>query len=242
MPIDRSVCGHIKAWWDNHPKCLSCSSCSRLSSYSICNLWSKKIWNLADKTRLYSARRSTMKKKLTKKKKVVHSDVADDNTFLYGSTTPQGFTAMGKTHLGGNYSSTQSTSPPGTGHQAPVNFTRHRSTRHPATYHQSTRHWATMHQSTRHQATRHQATRHQSTRHRATSHCTSDTRHWSPVTGHSGTGHQAVITRHQSLVIQSPGTSHRAGNQSWAPVNLPGTGHQATNTLFFIHISVLSIH
>ena len=27
MPIDRCVCGYIQVWWDNHPKCLSCSSC-----------------------------------------------------------------------------------------------------------------------------------------------------------------------------------------------------------------------
>ena len=147
MPSDRGLCGHIKAWWDNHPKCLFCSSCSRLSSCSICNLWSQKIWDLADKRRLYSARRPTMKK-LAKKKKIVHSDASDNNSFLEGSTTSQSLTAGGKTHLGGNYMGargTQSISPPDTGHQAPVSFTRHWSIRHQTTRHRSNRHWATYH-------------------------------------------------------------------------------------------------
>ena len=51
----------------NHSKYLFCSSCSRLSAGLICNNWTR-TWDLADKQRLYSARRSTMKKKLAKKK------------------------------------------------------------------------------------------------------------------------------------------------------------------------------
>ena len=123
MLIDCGICGHIKAWWDNHPKCLFCSSCFRLSTCSICNLWSKKIWDLADKRRLYSLGKSTMKKKLAKKTKVVHSDVSDDSSFLDGSTTSQGFTAVGKTHLGGNYMSVGGTQSMSTRHQSasPVN-------------------------------------------------------------------------------------------------------------------------
>ena len=53
---------------------------------------------------------------------------SDDNSFLDGSTTPQGFIAGGGTHLGGNYmgaGGTQSINPPGTGHQSPG--TRHQS-------------------------------------------------------------------------------------------------------------------
>ena len=121
---------------------------------------------------------------------------------------------------------THSVSPPFTGHQAPVSFTRHWSTRHRATRHRSTRHWATNHRSTRHRATRHWATRHRSTR------------HWSPVFGHPGTVNQAVITRLQSPVtgLQSMSVKYQAlgtgqsitwhqppGNQA------PGTKHQSTH-------------
>ena len=119
MKMVRSDSGHIKARWDNHQNCLSCSSCSRLSTCSTCSLWSEKILILADKGRTYSARRSVMrKKKQNKKRQVVESDVSEDNSFLGGNTTPQGYTAGGKTHQSGDYMGaefTQSISPPGTG-------------------------------------------------------------------------------------------------------------------------------
>ena len=102
MPIVRGVCGHIKVRWDSHQNCLSCSCCSRLYPFSTCNLWSEKIWDLADKRQTYSARKSTMrKKKQTKKRQNDDSDVSEDNSFLDGSTTPQGYTAGCKTHRGG---------------------------------------------------------------------------------------------------------------------------------------------
>ena len=43
-----------------------------------------------------------MKKKVTKKRKLSNPVGSNDNSFLDGSTTLHGFTAMGKTHLGGN--------------------------------------------------------------------------------------------------------------------------------------------
>ena len=226
MSIVRGVCGHIKASWDNHSKCLSFSSYSRLSTCWICNNWTENTWDLAE---LYSARISTMKRKLAKKKKVVQSD-SDDNSFNDGITIPQGFTAGGKHHLGGNstdaigihsvsnchqspdtrHQSALDTGQPGTGqpgtsHRAPV-------TRHPGTCHQAaiTRHRApdTSHQApvnecwvpgTGHQSTRHQPTRHQSV---------------SPGTSQPVNSHQAPVTTHQAPVIrqQTLGTEHRVAN------------------------------
>ena len=54
---------------------------------------------------MYSARKSLIakKKQNKKKRKLAVSDPSDDNS-LDGSTTPQGYTARGKTHQGGDYS------------------------------------------------------------------------------------------------------------------------------------------
>ena len=57
------------------------------------------------------------------KKKVVQLDGSDDNSILDGSTTPQGFIAEGKTHLGSNNNRDAGT--PCISHLAPV--TRHQS-------------------------------------------------------------------------------------------------------------------
>ena len=213
MKIARGDCGHIKARLDNHQNCLSCSSCSRLSTCSTCSRWTEETWVRADRCRTYSARRSvmTMKKQNKKKRLAVNSDPSDDNSFD-GSTTPQSYTARGKTHQGGDYSDAeyvQSVNPSVTGHQS--RSTRHRSTSHWSTSHRSTSHWSTSHQSTSHWSTRHWAVYHWSTRHQSTS-------HWSLVTGHPVTGHSLItrhqspdtghlITRHQSPVNQSPDIS-----------------------------------
>ena len=42
------------------------------------------------------------KKRHNKKKQVVVSDASEDNS-VDGSTTPQGYTARGKTHLGSDF-------------------------------------------------------------------------------------------------------------------------------------------
>ena len=151
MKIVHSVYGHIKARWDNHQNCLSCSSCSRLSTC----LWSEKTWILADKRPTYSARRSVMrKKKQNKKRLAVNSDASEDNSFD-GSTTPQGYTARGKTHHGGDYMD--------------VECIQSMSTSHRSTSYWSTSHWSASHRSTtlvsQSRSTRHQSVYHRSTRH-----------------------------------------------------------------------------
>ena len=120
-------------------------------------------------------------------KKVVNLVGFNDNTFLYGSTTPQGYTAKARPikwqHYGFKGTHSISTRHQSISslrslvilHQGTVSFTRHRSTRHQVTRHRSTmpqatylpRHLATGHQSTSHWSTRQRATRHQSTRHQA---------------------------------------------------------------------------
>ena len=47
----RGDCGHLKALWDNNTNCLSCSSCSRYSTYLVCRNWIGSKWKLADKRR-----------------------------------------------------------------------------------------------------------------------------------------------------------------------------------------------
>ena len=108
MKIIGSSCGHIKAWWDNHIKCLRCSSCSRLSTYSTCSNWSQKSWRLADKRRTYSSRKWLMKKKNKKKKQpIVASDLSMDNS-VDRTATWQGNMARGRVHPDGIFSGTSS--------------------------------------------------------------------------------------------------------------------------------------
>ena len=54
----------------------------------MCNTWSEETWILADKPRMYTARKSVITRKRQNKKKrlVVTSDLSDDNT-VDGSTT-----------------------------------------------------------------------------------------------------------------------------------------------------------
>ena len=60
-----------------------------------------------------------MRKKNKKKRLAVNSDPSDDNSYD-GSTTPQGYTARGKTHQGGDYMDAECNQSLSTGHQAPV--------------------------------------------------------------------------------------------------------------------------
>ena len=168
-----------------------------------------------------------MKRKLVKKKTVVKSDLSEDNSFNDGITTPQGFTAGGKPHLGSNNMHAIGTHSVSTSHRAPVSFNRHWSTRHWATRHRSTRHRAANHRSTRHRlpGVNHRSSRHRSFRHRSSS---SD----------YVTGLRSVSVEYQASVNQSSGSSHQAtrhqSTRKWAsrhraPVNSPSTGHQAAN-------------
>ena len=108
MTIIRDECGHIKSWWDNHEKCIKCSTCSRESSCSTCISWTNKIWKLAEKRKTYSSRVMAKKKK---------SNKSSDEDLADGITTPHGPAAQGRTHPGGNFKGTctqGSTSPPAT--------------------------------------------------------------------------------------------------------------------------------
>ena len=64
-----------------------------------------------------------MKRKLTRR--IVQSDLSDNSTFYDGITTPYGFTAGGKFHLGGNNMGAIGTHRVSTRHRSPV--TRHQS-------------------------------------------------------------------------------------------------------------------
>ena len=175
MHFARGNCSHLKAKWDNHPSCLSCTSCLRSSPCSFCSVWSDKVWNLAEKRRLYSTRRLVMKQRRKQKKnrKRIQSDLSDTGS-PDGSTAPLSFTARGRTHQGGSpgYQVFDWTiSPPVTGQpvtviQSPVNqslvnqahqlpVTGHPVTGQPVT--SQPHHWSTSHKSTRHQSTRHQS-------------------------------------------------------------------------------------
>ena len=127
MHLARGNCGHLKAKWDNHPSCLSCTSCTCISPCSICSSWTDKVWNLAEKRRLYATRKSVMtqrrKQKKSKKTKKSQSDLSDSGTFD-GSTAPQSYTARGRTHQGGS---------PGDLVRPGIKSISHQSTGHPVT-------------------------------------------------------------------------------------------------------------
>ena len=133
-------CGHLKAKWDNHPSCISCTVCLRISPCSICSIWTKKVWDLAEKRRLYATRKSVMtqkrkQKKSKKNKKSTQSDLSDNGS-IDGSTAPLSYTARGRTHQGGSLGDLESDralSPPVTNHRS----SSHRSTRHRSARHQS---------------------------------------------------------------------------------------------------------
>ena len=108
-------CDHLKAKWDTHLSCLTCNSCTRISPCSVCSSWTAKVWNLAERRRLYATRKSVMtqkrKQKKSKKTKKSQSDMSDSGT-VDGSTAPYSYTAWGRTHQGGS----PALSPPVTGH------------------------------------------------------------------------------------------------------------------------------
>ena len=64
----RGSCGHLKASWDNHPRCFACSRCSFQSRCQICKLWPSSIWTLASNRRSYIQRKVAMDKKKMGKK------------------------------------------------------------------------------------------------------------------------------------------------------------------------------
>ena len=61
-------CGHLKASWDNHPRCFACSRSSFQSRCQICKLWPSSICTLASNRRAYIQRKVAKgKKKMGKK-------------------------------------------------------------------------------------------------------------------------------------------------------------------------------
>ena len=92
MHIARGKCGHLKAKFDNHPTCISCTACIRVSPCSICSNWTKKVWSLAEKRRLYSTRKwvITQKRRQKKSKKTKSQSDLSDNGTIDGSTAHQG--------------------------------------------------------------------------------------------------------------------------------------------------------
>ena len=64
----RGSCGHLKASWDNHPRCFACSRCSFQSRCQICKLWPSSIWTLASNRRSYVQRKFAVDKKKMGKK------------------------------------------------------------------------------------------------------------------------------------------------------------------------------
>ena len=203
MHFARGNCGHLKAKWDNHPSCLSCNSCTRISPCSICSSWTAKVWNLAERRCLHATRKSVMmqrrKQKKSKKTKKSQSDMSDSGT-VDGSTAPHSYTAWGRTHQGGNLGDLVRSGIKPTSHQSLVNrssshrSTSHQSTNHQSTGHQSTSHWATYHRSFIHQSSSHRSTGHQLSRHRSSS--------------HRSTSHQS--TRHQAPGSSQPGISFQS--------------------------------
>ena len=67
-------CRHLKASWDNHPRCFACSCCSFQSRCQICKLWSSSIWTLASNRRAYIQRKVAMDKKKMGKKEASSRD------------------------------------------------------------------------------------------------------------------------------------------------------------------------
>ena len=64
----RGSCGHLKASWDNHPRCFACSRCSFQSRCQICKLWPSSISTLDSNRRSYVQRKVAMDKKKMGKK------------------------------------------------------------------------------------------------------------------------------------------------------------------------------
>ena len=111
--------GHIKSRWDNHDKCIKCSSCSRESICSTRSSWSDKTWKLAKERRTCASRKWFMAKKKKRSQKAMPD--SSDEEKLDGITAPHGPVARGRTHPGGNSKGTctqRSVSPPPTGQPA----------------------------------------------------------------------------------------------------------------------------
>ena len=59
----RGSCGHLKASWDNHLSCFSCSGCSFANRCSTCKKWTSAVWTLVACRRTHMGRRKTTDEK-----------------------------------------------------------------------------------------------------------------------------------------------------------------------------------
>ena len=59
----RGSCGHVKASWDNHATCFSCSRCSFETRCSTCKEWTSAIWTLVAKRRTSMGRKKSTEDK-----------------------------------------------------------------------------------------------------------------------------------------------------------------------------------
>ncbi|KAH3728803.1 hypothetical protein DPMN_054765 [Dreissena polymorpha] len=53
----RGSCGHVKAEWDSHGSCLSCTGCTQIIKCSFCEVWLDKTWRIASNRRKYQSRK-----------------------------------------------------------------------------------------------------------------------------------------------------------------------------------------
>ena len=159
---------------------------------------------------------------MRKKKQTVESDVSEDNSFLVGSTTPEGYTTWVR----------------------PIRWQQYGCWKHP-------KYKSTRHQSTRQQSTSHRAIFYQSARHWSTRHWSSGTRHQSPVTGQLVTSHPEVIIRHRAFnhqapvtgqpVTRQPVTRHQSSiSQHWA-VSLSNEPQKKLQREYYYHWSQILV-
>ena len=103
MHFGRGNCGHLKAKWDNHPSCLSCTTCLRNSPCCVCSALSNKVWNLAENRRLHATRKSVMtQRRKQKKNKKNKKSIKSDSGVHDGSTALLSYSARSRTHQGGS--------------------------------------------------------------------------------------------------------------------------------------------
>ena len=106
----RGSCGHLKASWDNHPRCFACSRCSFQSCCEICKLWPSSIWTLASNRRAYVQRNVAMDKKKMGKKGASSRDTVSNTVEGSNDNCQPGSGTVSRQSQFENSSQTKSTS------------------------------------------------------------------------------------------------------------------------------------
>ena len=123
MKIIRCDCGHIKARWDNQKNCLSSSFVPACRLVPPVVFGQRRSWFLQISNALILQEDQSSERRNRTRRDWLSTQMHLKTT-LDGSTTPQGYTAGGKIHQGGDYMDADcilSISPPVTVNQAPVN-------------------------------------------------------------------------------------------------------------------------